>query len=337
MVETMDAIALLAAFDGPGHGVAEDVLRSQSGLGAEFAPALTALADAGLLRAEDEGRWALVRWPDWLCQPVFAAALTPGGLCRRAVFLEEVNSTNTYARGLLDEPGADGTAVLATRQTGGRGRRGRQWLSEDSCGLYLSFLFRPALPLEELQRLTLAVGVAVCRAVEHTLPACITPTIKWPNDVLLNGRKLCGILCESANDSIGRRHVIVGVGVNTRTPTSGFGELATIATSLEAMGAEVPPRAVLAAWILNELADLMARWQAEGFGVVAAAYRPYLPPTGTPVTVLDSAGPAEGQLIGLADDGALVVRLDDGTLRSIVSGEVSVKPKEGSYASGKHH
>ncbi len=335
MVESMEQTALLAAFEGPGHGVAEDVLRARAGLeNGEFASALAVLADAGLLRAEDEGRWALVRWPDWLCQPVFAAALTPGGLCRRAVFLDEVGSTNTYARGLLDGPEADGTAVLAARQTGGRGRRGRQWLSEAGSGLYLSFLFQSALPLEELQRLTLAVGVAVCRAVGRCLPAGVAPTIKWPNDVLLGGRKLCGILCESATDSAGRRHVIVGVGVNTRTPTGGFGELESIATSLEAMGAEVPPRASLAAWILNELYDLMARWQAEGFGVVAAAYRPYLPPAGAAVTVLESAGPAEGQLVGLADDGALVVRLADGTLRSIVSGEVSVKPKEGSHVSG---
>ena len=263
--------------------------------------------------------------PDMLSESVFRGALRPGGLCRRVRFLPEVGSTNTYARALLGETDTDGTAVIAARQTGGRGRRGRQWLSAEGGGLYLSLLLGLDWPLEELQRVTLAAAVAVCRAVGLIAPA-VRPRIKWPNDIQLAGRKLCGILCESAQDGAGRRHIIIGIGVNTRAPQEGWGELPAI--SLEEAAGQAPPRVVLAAHIINELSDLIAAWQAGGFAVVAQAYRPCLPPAGTELTVLDGAGPQAGRLIGLGDDGALEVRMADGTTRRIVSGEVSARYTE---------
>jgi biotin-(acetyl-CoA carboxylase) ligase len=120
-------------------------------------------------------------------------------LGRRAVVLGTVDSTNAEVRRMLERDPVEGAAVIADRQTGGKGRRGRRWVSEPGCGLWMTFAAKAALPPEEIQRITLAAGVAVCRAVEDSTGGAAKPLIKWPNDVLIEGRKICGILCETVN------------------------------------------------------------------------------------------------------------------------------------------
>ncbi len=130
------------------------------------------------------------------------------------VFLEETDSTNRVAKDLARQGAPHGTAVLAGRQTSGRGRLGRAFFSPEG-GLYLSVILYPQCPPEDRALMTPMAAVAVCRALEQVCG--VSPGIKWVNDLYLGGKKLCGILCEGCGDA-----VIVGIGLNLRTPERGF-------------------------------------------------------------------------------------------------------------------
>ena len=142
---------------------------------------------------------------------------------------ETLDSTNDLAKELAAQGAPEGTVVVAEAQTGGRGRLGREWNSPPGVGLYVSLVLRPMLPPMELPQITLTTAVAVVRAVRRV--AAVAPGIKWPNDLLLNGKKLGGILTEMETESDRIRHVVVGLGLNVNNP--GFPpELAATATSL---------------------------------------------------------------------------------------------------------
>ena len=142
---------------------------------------------------------------------------------------ETLDSTNDLAKELAVQGAPEGTVVVAEAQTGGRGRLGREWDSPPGVGLYVSLVLRPMLPPMELPQITLTTAVAVVRAVRRV--AGVAPGIKWPNDLLLNGKKLGGILTEMETESDRIRHVVVGLGLNVNNP--GFPpELAATATSL---------------------------------------------------------------------------------------------------------
>ncbi len=261
---------------------------------------------------------------DLFTQAELDANLTTRFLGRHAVLMESVDSTNAEARRMALSGCPDGAVVVAEAQTAGRGRRGRRWVSEPGVGLWMSFVIAPFMPPEELQKLTLAAGLAVCRAAERCTEGAARSVIKWPNDVLLEGRKLCGILCESAEDRSGRRFVVAGIGVNTRRPRSGWNEAARRAVSLEEVSGHAVPRLPLAAEILNETEKLLDAWRAEGFAGIATGYRQYMMPIGTPVTVMDGGALHAGRIEGLDDGGGLLVRLDTGVLERVISGEISV-------------
>lgn len=291
-------------------------------------------------------------------------------LGRRAVMLDTVDSTNLEVRRLLEQSVAEGVAVIADRQTLGRGRRGRQWVSEAGCGLWMSLGVKPCVPQEQMQQMTLAVGVAVCKAIEAVTDNAARPIIKWPNDIIVEGKKLCGILCESvstlplspASDTplergtssnptnqaaapfaslrreVPRRgggsaqewFIVVGIGVNTRKPRSGWGEAEGIAISLEDAAGRIVPRTELAAAILNELEPLLDSMRTGGFAAIAAEYRKRMLPVGSAVIVVDGAtNPRCGRIEGVEDSGTLLVRLESGELERIVSGEISLRGVSG--------
>ena len=185
--------------------------------------------------------------------------------------LEEVDSTNTVCKRLAADEAPDGTVVMADCQTAGRGRRGRSFSSPRGMGLYLSVLWRPACPPESLLPLTALSAVAVCRAVERA--GGVSPAIKWPNDLVLGGRKLGGILTELSleGESGHVDYVIVGIGLNCRQRAEDFPpELADMATSLDMALPQQVKRSALAAALMEEL-DLLrtevledpCRWLAD--------------------------------------------------------------------------
>ena len=247
-----------------------------------------------------------------LCSPIVGREI------RR---LETVDSTNEeIKRALATGDAPDGLAVIAAEQTAGRGRRGRQFLSEKGKGLYCSVLLRPDCSPEQLPMLTAWCAVAVRDAIEK---ACgVSPAIKWPNDLVVGGKKLCGILTELV--TLQETGVILGIGVNLSQTDEDFGsELAPIAVSLmQVTGRELNSQTLTAA-ILREL-DRMYRAFPEKRRDYLQRYRANCLTRGE-VYVVSETERRRAVVLRIDEDFSLRVRWDDGAINSVRSGEVSVR------------
>lgn len=235
---------------------------------------------------------------------------------RRAplLFFEELDSTNLYLRRLADTA-EDGAAVAAFVQSAGRGRSGRSFLSPEG-GLYLSMLLRPEVDAARLPTLTPLAAIAVCRAVDALCG--VRCGVKWPNDVVLGGKKICGILLESVLGSE-RPCVIVGVGINANT-ASFPPELSEIAGSILAVTGKPCDLRALAAALVRELDALYEAW-LRGEDDAREEYRARCLTLGREVLVGDRRGFARG----LGEDYALCVCYPDGAEENVRFGEVSVR------------
>lgn len=236
----------------------------------------------------------------------------------------EVGSTNTLLRELALKGAPHGAVALADRQSAGRGRRGRSFLSPEG-GIYLSVLLRPNLSAEQGVRLTIAACVGVCRAMKAVCG--LEGDIKWVNDIFLNGKKVCGILTEGAAslESGQLDYAVVGVGLNYRWPEGGFpGELAPVAGSLYGPGETPPvPRGKMAAALIDSLLDALAYPESEA---IIAEYRARSLVQGKRVLVLRGEGSRPALAEAVLADGSLLVRYEDGTAEALFSGEVSILP-----------
>lgn len=265
------------------------------------------------------------------CLPTLPDVMSPAILKRLGVpniaLLDEVDSTNMEAKRRVSDGAGDNFAVVAARQTQGRGRRGRSWVSQPGQGLYLSIAMRPPVDIAQVQKITLLAAVSVCAAIKKWRPDAPL-RIKWPNDVLLNGKKICGILCELISDLEGSTWVVMGIGVNLRLPEGGFPEeLRGKATTLDTI-APPPIRLQLAADILGYTTDYLDSWR-DDFGQVMEAYRQYMPAAGCALRVLP-AGQAgyDAAFAGVDDDGGLLLERD-GKVERIISGEISIEGMDG--------
>lgn len=238
---------------------------------------------------------------------------------------DEIDSTNNYAKKAALEGAPDGMVVLADSQTGGRGRLGRSFQSPRGKGLYLTVLLRPDLPLEKLLPVTTLAGVAVSDAVEKVCG--VRPGVKWPNDLVLSGKKLCGILAELVMDGEGKPCVVVGVGVNVSQTVADFSpEVAEIAISLESALGRSFSRSALAAEIIREFDRLYAALKADDMSDYLTAYRRDCVNLGKAVQLIASDGTRENvTAVDIDEDFGLVVRDSGGQERIIRSGEVSVR------------
>lgn len=235
---------------------------------------------------------------------------------------EQLGSTSDRLKELARAGAPEWTVVVADRQTGGRGREGRTWQSPPG-GLYLSVLFRPqALPVALIP---LAAGVAVAEAVA----GCgVASELKWPNDVLVAGRKLAGILAEAGSFGQGVEWVVLGIGVNVALdPAELRSALGGAATSLRAEGAAGAEAGALAAAVIARLAVWYDALGVDPGGVVAAWRSHAVPWWGSLVEVRTGDSLSVGRLLAVDDDGALVIEPAGGAPRRLVTGEVSrVRP-----------
>ena len=257
--------------------------------------------------------YRLTALPDGMTKELLEQYL-PQGRGETVICYEETDSTNTRGMQLALEGAPTGTVVLADRQTHGNGRLGRSFASPAGQGVYLSYLLRPDFDPAALSLLTSCAGLAVCQVLEqHGL----APAIKWPNDIILDRRKVCGILVEAP--VIGARYgLIIGVGINLR-PIDFPPELDGIAGSL---GNTACRRVDLIAACVRELQTLLSAppdaWLPE--------YRAHSCTLGQPVRILRSGEElARGIAEDVRPDGALLLRLPSGALLPITSGEVSVR------------
>lgn len=234
--------------------------------------------------------------------------------------LDEVGSTNAEALRRAAEGAAAGTVVWARCQSEGRGRRGRLWVSPPG-NLYCSIVFRPSRA--PAAQLSYVAAVALAEALEP-LAAPGAVRLKWPNDVLLNGGKISGILLEG-----GTGHVVLGTGVNVATHPADEAR-ALRPTSLAAEGAEVTVEAILDAY-LDHLAAWVSRWEAAGFAPVRTAWLGRAVGLGEPIEVRLPTETIPGRFTGLDDDGVLLLATEGGT-RRFAAGDVFVLSGEGAHA-----
>jgi BirA family biotin operon repressor/biotin-[acetyl-CoA-carboxylase] ligase len=234
-----------------------------------------------------------------------------------------IGSTNDEAKRLAQAGAPEGLLVLADTQTAGRGRQGRPWLTPPGTALALSLVLRPALAAEHAARVTMLAGVAVCEALEQT--AGVPAALKWPNDVLIDGRKAGGILVESALSGTRLDYLVLGIGLNVSAAPPPEAVLFPATAVAAAAGRPVDRLALLRA-ILTRLAhhypDL-----APTSPRLPAAWRSRLLWLGERVVAQSPQGHYDGTVTGAADDGALLIRLDGGEVRRIVAGDVMVRRK----------
>ncbi|WP_236024878.1 biotin--[acetyl-CoA-carboxylase] ligase [Arenibaculum pallidiluteum] len=231
---------------------------------------------------------------------------------------DTVGSTNDEAKSLARAGAPHGTLVTARIQESGRGRRGRSWSSPEG-NLFLSAVLRPEAPAARAAQLSFAAAVALAECLGAFLPVGITIAAKWPNDVLLEGAKVAGILLEAESGDGQGGWVVLGVGVNCRHHPE---DAPYPATSLAAHGAVSPvPGLVLRAFV-DRLDHWIVRWTREGFEPVRRAWLGWAVGIGGPVTVRLDRETLEGRFADLDTDGALLLELPGGVRRRIHAGDV---------------
>ena len=258
---------------------------------------------------------------DRLVPSEIEASLRTARLGRRVVCEREVDSTNRLARDLAIAGAAEGTIVVAESQTAGRGRMGRRWFSPAGEGIYLSLVLRPRFQPAEAPKTTLLAGVALAEALSPIVPTRVR--IKWPNDVLAGGRKIAGILVEAAAEIDAIDYLIIGVGINVNTPRRRFpAELRDRATSIAAEAGRPVSRAEVLADFLGRFERLYDRAAREGFGPVIRRWRELSDMAGRRVRVRSFDRRLEGTILGIDDDGALLMTATDGAVERVMAGDV---------------
>jgi BirA family biotin operon repressor/biotin-[acetyl-CoA-carboxylase] ligase len=237
---------------------------------------------------------------------------------------EETSSTNDVAEKFARDDVREGVVVFAEAQTKGRGRLGRKWISPTHKGLWFSVLLRPNCRPQETTQLTVISATALRRAIKTVCG--LTADIKWPNDILIGGKKVAGILTELSAEVDRVRHVILGIGVDVNQEASEFPvELRRLATSLKIEAGEEISRAELATEILRELDFDYARVCAGKFPAVADEWEAACVTIGKDVTVHVGDRKFRGHAESLDDDGALLVRTEHGHLERIIGGDVTLE------------
>lgn len=257
--------------------------------------------------------------PDDLASRLGATAVVG----RQIQVFRSTTSTNDVVDKLARDGVAEGVVVFAESQTTGRGRLGRRWVSPPGKGLWFSVLLRPPFRPQEATRLTVAAATATARAVRAKLN--VAPEVKWPNDLLVRGRKLAGVLTEMNAEVDRIHHVVLGIGLNVNQTARDFpAELQPLATSLRLETGRPVQRADLVVAILRELDRDYARICAGGFEAVADEWEALCTTLGRQVTIHVGQRQIQGRAEALDAEGALLVRTDYGRLERVTGGDVTL-------------
>jgi BirA family biotin operon repressor/biotin-[acetyl-CoA-carboxylase] ligase len=274
------------------------------------------------IQASPHFGYRLVSSPDLLHADDLASRLGKTRVIGRDIrVFQETTSTNDVIERFARDGVKEGVVVFAESQTKGRGRLGRKWLSPSTKGLWFSVLLRPSLRPQEATQLTVASATALRRAIQNETE--LKAGIKWPNDILLNGRKAAGILTEMAAEVDRVKHVILGIGVDVNLNASDFPvELRKTVTSLKIEMDKPVSRSELAVEILKQLDADYNRLCSGEFEEVADEWEEHCTTIGQVVSIQTGNRHVRGRAESLAEDGALLVRTEHGHLERIVGGDV---------------
>ncbi|WP_026676975.1 biotin--[acetyl-CoA-carboxylase] ligase [Fictibacillus gelatini] len=242
---------------------------------------------------------------------------------RQIVSKESVSSTQEIAHKLSHEKCEEGTLVVADEQTGARGRMGRPWQSPKGSGIWMSLILRPEIPLQRAPQLTLLTAVAVVKAI-HKVTG-LNAEIKWPNDILINGKKVVGILTELQAEADRINSVIIGIGMNVNLSSDELpDEIRGIATSLQIETGQAIRRADLIAAVMKEMELLYKQYLQEGFHLIKLLWESYALSLGKRIKVRTISGEFEGFAKGITDEGVLLLEDDENQIHQIYSADIEI-------------
>lgn len=238
------------------------------------------------------------------------------------IFLyDSLPSTQVIAKELAVDFAKEGTMVISEEQTSGKGRMSRSWHSPKGAGLWFSFLLRPDVSLNQAPQLTLLCAVACAQAIEEVSKVVVH--IKWPNDIYVNGKKVCGILTELVTDRNQIQSVIIGVGINVNQ-TAFPEELAEKATSLRLEAGRKVDRTKLLQTFCRQFEKLYETYLSAGFTPIKLLWEGYAISIGKEITARTPQGTFYGTALGIDEDGILQLQLQDGSIKQIYSADIEV-------------
>lgn len=243
-------------------------------------------------------------------------------LGKSLIFMQKVDSTNNEIKRLAQKEYPNGTTVVAESQSSGKGRLGRLWSSPNGTGLWFSFLLRPQIPPNQIAGITLATGLGVCKAIRNFIG--VNALIKWPNDIIIANKKLCGILTEMAAESDRIEYAVVGIGINVNTIEFPE-EIQHKATSLFIETQKQINRAELFKNILFEVEKYIEKYLSDNQMDIIDEYKKLCATLGRKVTVTRGKHILSGTAISINNEGELIVKKETGEEIYVNSGEVTVQ------------
>ncbi|MDV6377696.1 biotin--[acetyl-CoA-carboxylase] ligase [Sporosarcina sp. GW1-11] len=266
----------------------------------------------------------LIDAPDLVNAANISEQLDTTAYGRNIRYFKTCPTTQTIAHEEAQNGASDGTLIISEEQTAGKGRLARPWVSNAGRGIWMSLIIRPKLAPQQAPQLTLVAAVAIVRAIEDVTN--IQPVIKWPNDILINGKKVTGILTELQADPDRVKAIILGMGVNANQELADFPEeLQTIATSLRIEKGEKVDRAKLVAKIMHYLEQYTALYVEKGFAPIKLLWESYATITGRKIRATMVNETVEGIALGISQDGMLELQLEDGSIRGIYSADIELR------------
>lgn len=239
-------------------------------------------------------------------------------------YYEFIDSTNNKAKLIAAEGAPEGSIVVAEYQSDGRGRKGRSWLSSTSEGICISLILRPVIPPTEVSKITLMTAVAIAETLLNLTD--IDVKIKWPNDILVNGKKLAGILTEMSMEIDAIDYVVVGLGLNINTDADSFAdEVKEIATSIKIETGTFFSRVEIIKEFLSTFEAHYLDVQKNGFASILSRWKELSDIIGKTASVVEAGLTIDGRIMDIAEDGTLILKDDAGKLYKIISGDVLMR------------
>lgn len=238
------------------------------------------------------------------------------------IFMQEVDSTNDYAKRIALSA-REGTTVIAEKQTGGKGRMGRRWVSPPGTGIWMTLILKPKLHPSKVYQITQAIAVAVSEALWETCG--LKAGIKWPNDIIVNGKKICGILTEMSAEPDLVYYIVVGIGINVNTGLEDIpDEIKDKASSLKVELGKNISRKELLVRVAEHIEEVYRRFVSEGFGAIVYDCNRLSVVLDREVEVTSTSRTYRGKALKIREDGVLLIETEHG-IEEILSGDVSVR------------
>lgn len=268
--------------------------------------------------------YKIIQIPEKITADEIGLGLKTAFIGRNIHYEEQVESTQKIAHRLATDGATEGTVVVAEEQTIGRGRLDRKWYSPKYSGIWMSIILKPNLPMHQAPQLTLVTAVAVVQAIQEVTG--LQPQIKWPNDILIEGKKVTGILTELQADADRINAIIIGIGINVNQKQEDFTEdILQIATSLAIESGQHVSRAKVMQAVFGQLEKLYLIYQQNGFAPIKLLWESYAISIGKQIIARTITGDIVGKAIGITDEGVLRIEQNDGEVHHVYSADIFLK------------